>query len=232
LTVVYRNLFIMATIRQLVIMGGKGGGTIAAEAAISASAAGAPYTIEGFLNDRIAQGEMIYGFPVLGGLENWRLLSQETVFIPALHNVVEMRARLDRVRALGVPPDRWMTVRHPHSSVAQDVSLGRGVFVGPFAVVEPGARIGDFVSIRSGAYVSHETNIGDFVFVGANSTVAGRSVVGQGTHIGPNAVIRDRLKIADFTTIGIGAVVTKSIESAAIIAGNPARPLPRSSYAC
>ncbi len=206
-------------------MGGHGSGTIVAEAARVASAAGASYSVKGFLNDGVAAGQKMLGLPVLGKLEDWATLPKSTVFLPALHNVRDMRGRLERVMALGIPDERWATVCHPQASIARDVTIGHGTFVGPFAVIEPGAKVGNFVCIRSGAYVSHETKIGDFAFVGANSTIAGRTVIGQGTHVGPNAALRDQLMIADFTIIGIGSVVVKSIATSSVVAGNPARRL-------
>ncbi len=217
----------MNVIRQLVIMGGKGGGEIVANAAIAEISSGAAYTLKGFLNDHIAPGETINGLPVLGLIEDWHRLSQDTVFIPSLHNYKFMRERLEKIRSLRVPPERWMTVRHPLSSVAQDAKIGYGSYIGAFSVVESGASVGNFASIRSGAYVSHDVQVGDYVFVGANSTIGGRSRIGEGTHVGPNAVVRDQLFISDFTTIGIGSVVVKSIETPAVVGGNPARTMPR-----
>jgi acetyltransferase EpsM len=218
---------VAAGLKKLIIMGGEGGGTIVASAAIEAAAAGAGHAVLGFLNDKVPRGQSIYGLPVLGRLEDWRLQPDDTAFNPALHNFAGMQARFERILSLGVPPERWATVRHPLAVVARDVQLGYGSYVGPFAVIEPGAKIGNFVCVRPGAYVSHETSIGDFVFVGANSTIAGRTRVGRGTHVGPNAAIRDRLTIAEFTTIGIGAVITTSVLTPEIVAGNPGRTLPR-----
>jgi len=209
-------------------MGGGGDGMIIAESALVAAAAGASFKVRGFLDDNRDRGDLIYGLPVIGKLEDWPSFSQETVFIPALHNISERRSRLKRIISLGVPLERWITVQHPQAIVARDVSVGRGTYIGPFSVIEPSARISNFVCIRSGAYISHETVVEDFSFIGANSTIAGRSIIGRGTHIGPNSVIRDRIAIAEFTIVGIGAVVTKSVTSTAVIAGNPARALKQS----
>ena len=63
----------MNAIKQLVIMGGKGGGEIVASAAMAAISSGAAYTLKGFLNDEMAPGETINGLPVLGLTEDWRV---------------------------------------------------------------------------------------------------------------------------------------------------------------
>lgn len=217
----------MNAVKQLVIMGGKGGGEIVANAAMAAIAGGAAYTLKGFLNDDMAVGETLGGLPVLGPIEDWGGLAEDTVFIPSLHNYKFMRERFEKIRALGVPPERWMSVLHPLSSVAPGAKIGHGSYIGAHSVIEPGASVGNFASIRSGAYVSHDVEIGDYVFVGSNSTIAGRSRIGEGTHVGPNAVVRDQLSISEYSTLGIGSVVIKSIETPSVVVGNPARAIPR-----
>lgn len=213
--------------KELVILGGEGGGAIVANAAAAAIASGAGFTIKGFLNDHIAKGEAIHGLPVLGRIEDWHHLPENSVFIPALHNFKVMHARLEKIRSLGIPPGRWQSVIHPFCSVAKSATVGYGSYIGPFAVIEPGVSVGNFACIRSGACLSHDVHFGEFVFAGANSTIAGRSRIGEGTHVGPNSVVRDDLSIANFTTIGIGAVVVRSTESSAVLSGNPARSIPR-----
>ena len=110
---------------ELVIMGGGGGGMIVAESALAAASAGDGFKVRGFLDDNRNRDDLIYGLPVLGKLEDWQSLSQETMFIPALHNVRDMRSRLERILSLGVPLERWATVRHPLAVIARDVALGR-----------------------------------------------------------------------------------------------------------
>ena len=50
--------------------------------------------------------------------------------------------RINIVESLGIPDHRWATIIDPMSAVALDVDVGRGCFIGPFASVGPGAKIG------------------------------------------------------------------------------------------
>jgi acetyltransferase EpsM len=209
--------------RRLVILGGPGDGLVIAEAAMRASAAGAPYTLFGFLNDAIAKGEQIYGLPVLGRFEDWRQCSDDVVFCPAAQKVRDMPRRARRIEELGIPPSRWATVQHPISVVARDVSLGVGCFVASFVTVQPGGRIGDFASLRSGASVGHHATIDEHAYVGPNATMCGRTHLMRGAHLGPNAVILDHMTVGRYAVIGIGATVTKNVRDFAVMMGNPAR---------
>jgi UDP-3-O-[3-hydroxymyristoyl] glucosamine N-acyltransferase len=50
---------------------------------------------------------------------------------------------------------------HPTAIVASDVQLGKEVSIGPYCVLEPGAKIGDRCVLVAGCYVGHGVTIGD-----------------------------------------------------------------------
>lgn len=78
---------------------------------------------------------------------------------------------------------------HPTASIAPDVTRGRRISVGPFAVIEAGARVGDETVIQAGA-------------------VIGRGVVlGRGCRIYPRVVIYPGTKIGDRVVVHAGAVL-------------------------
>ncbi|HHV63268.1 MAG TPA: UDP-3-O-(3-hydroxymyristoyl)glucosamine N-acyltransferase [Firmicutes bacterium] len=78
---------------------------------------------------------------------------------------------------------------HPTSVIGEGVVTGTGVSIGPFVVVERGAKIGNRVVLYPGVYIGHEAEIGD------------------GTRIYANAVIRERVKIGRNVVIHPGAVI-------------------------
>jgi UDP-3-O-[3-hydroxymyristoyl] glucosamine N-acyltransferase len=72
---------------------------------------------------------------------------------------------------------------HPQAWVAPDAQLGANVSVGAFAVLEPGAVIGDGTEIASGAVV------GEGVVIGADCRVYPRVVLYPGTRLGDRVVV-------------------------------------------
>ena len=211
------------TVRRLVILGGPGDGVVVAEAALLAQAAGAPYEVVGFLNDAIPAGEIVHGLPVLGRFEDWPRLGDEFVFCPAVQKVKEMQHRIRRLKGLGLPDDRLITVRHPLSAVASDVTIGPGCFIASFCTVQPGGRIGRCASLRAGASLGHHATVDDHAYVGPNATMCGRTRLMEGAHLGPNAVLIDFKTVGRFAVVGIGAAVTKDVADYAVVMGNPAR---------
>jgi len=112
--------------------------------------------------------------------------------------------------------------------------VGRGVTVGPFAVlrndtkVSDGCRIGDFVEIKNSllgegvkaahlayigdAEVGSETNVGcGTVFANYNGKAKNRTVVGENVFIGANTNLVAPLSIGGNAFIAAGSTITENI---------------------
>ena len=80
---------------------------------------------------------------------------------------------------------------HPTAVIAANVRLGRGVSIGPYAVLEPDVQIGDRTSIGAHVYVGHGVTIGsdsrlyplvsvrEFVRIGARAIIHNGAVIGS-----------------------------------------------------
>ena len=71
---------------------------------------------------------------------------------------------------------------HPSAVIADDVELGRDVHVGPFTVIEKGARIGD------GAVIEAQVFIGEGVKVGARTHIYPQVTLREGTIVGDDCI--------------------------------------------
>src|SRR4029079_14987084 len=72
---------------------------------------------------------------------------------------------------------------HPTAIVAADATIGDGVSIGPYAVIESGARIG------------------------ARSIVRAHTVVGEGAALGPDCLLHARVSIRERVIIGARCVI-------------------------
>jgi sugar O-acyltransferase (sialic acid O-acetyltransferase NeuD family) len=209
-----------------VILGAGGDALVIAEAVRQATEAGQALSLEGFLDDALA-GQTITGRPVFGGLDDWKQLSGDVCFIPAIQKVRDMPRRATRLEGLHIPAERWARLIHPRAVVASDVRMGAGIYIAACATVQPGCMIDDFATLRGGAALGHDAHVARHGYVGPNATLCGRAVVHEGAHLGPNAVLLDGKQVGRFSVIGVGSAVTKDVPEFTVVMGNPARKVGR-----
>ena len=78
---------------------------------------------------------------------------------------------------------------HKTAIVAKDAKIGKNVVLGPYAVIESKAQIGDNTVIHAGCFVGY------------------KAVIGKGCLFYPHVTIREKLKIGDRVTIHSGTVI-------------------------
>lgn len=136
------------------------------------------------------------------------------------------------------------------ASVVRGAQVGRGVWVGPYAHLRPGAviedevKIGNFVEIKKstvgkGSAIGHlayvgDATLGEQVNIGAGTITANfdgvrknPTVIGAGSKVGSNTVFVAPVRVGKRVTTGAGAVVTANMKvpDGATVVGVPARVL-------
>jgi len=208
---------------RVVILGGKGGGTLAAQTVQRLARLNRSHELAGYLNDRLEVGSPVYGGSVLGKFEDWALLPQEVQFVAPLHKAAAMQESAGRIASLNIPSERWTHLVDPAAIIADDVPVGFGSVVSAGAQIGPASSVGSHCFLRAGAIVSHDVTVSDFVYIGQGSVALGDSCIEAGAHIAPGAVVRDGVRIGKFALVGIGSVVTGDVPPFAIVQGVPAR---------
>jgi sugar O-acyltransferase (sialic acid O-acetyltransferase NeuD family) len=97
------------------------------------------------------------------------------------------------------------------ADIAGDVEIGENCIICPQVFIEPGAKIGQGVVLRTGCYIGHDVIIEDYCFVACRAAMVGQVVVKQHVFIGANAVIRNCVKIGKESVIGAGVVILKDV---------------------
>ncbi len=78
---------------------------------------------------------------------------------------------------------------HPTAVVAADARLGADVAVGPHAVVEPGAEVGERTALWAGVYVGRDARVGADCDLRPHATVCHECVLGARVTLHPGAVV-------------------------------------------
>ena len=100
-----------------------------------------------------------------------------------------MKAFEQIVAKFAPPPITFVPGIHEKAAVDSRAKLGSRVSIQPYAVIEPGVKIGDDTIIGAGSYIGHDT------------------VVGPNCLIYPGVIIRERAKIGARVILHCGVVI-------------------------
>jgi len=127
---------------KVVIIGGRGNGTVIASTIEDCMNAGQEIECAGFLND---EEKYINNYPVLGPINaiSWQQLPDEFRFIYAMSNVKQASERYDLLSKLEIPEHKFANVIHPSAVVSTKATIGRGIVLMPFTLVGPDVVLGN-----------------------------------------------------------------------------------------
>jgi len=198
----------------LVLIGGGGHARVVAEGARLAG-----WVITGFLDDDPDAA--------LTGIETRRLgalalLDHKDIGLrhPLILGLGDLALRRELIPKVAEPV---ATVTHPHASISPSARIGRGVFIGPGAVVHTGAEIGDHAIINSGAIIEHDCVIGENAHIAPGAALGGDVRVGADTLVGLGARALPGVRIGSRCVGGMGAAVVSEVAEGELVFGVPAR---------
>lgn len=99
----------------------------------------------------------------------------------------------------------------PAATVAGDAVFGPGCYVGPFALVSTGAKLGRCVLANARCGIGHDCEIGDFAQICPGASISGAVRIGAGTLVGSNAAILPELETGAWSTVAAGTTVFRNI---------------------
>ena len=129
--------------------------------------------------------------------------------------------------------------------------IGDDVKIGAFVEIQKGVKVGNRCKISSHTFVCEGVTLEDDVFIGHNVTFINdrnphatngdgqlqteadwkciRTLVKRGASIGSGATLLCGVTVGENALVGAGSVVTKDVPPGAVVAGNPARVIKKSS---
>ncbi len=213
--------------QKVIIIGGKGSGTVIAQAIKDANNKGyEDLLVEGFMSHDKEIGELIEGIPVVVKQSKENVLKcyhNGYKFIFALHRMDGGEKFVQLFKELELIPDMMATFIHPNTYIAPNVVVKPGTVILPYVMISAGSIIGDNSLIMTGATIGHNTELAAFTHIASQAVVGSYIKTSIGTHIGLNATIREYLSIGQYSTIGMGAVLTKNVGDHEMWVGNPAK---------
>jgi UDP-perosamine 4-acetyltransferase len=206
--------------KQIVIVGaGRQGRNAAGIFGLSPVA----FPIAGFLDDGKVFGDVVDGWPVLGGLDrmdNAVFLDHHAWFVALGDNALRERIGL-RLRGEGVSV---VNAIHPQTSVSPFAALGVGVYAAAFVHIGSGSRVGDWALFEGGSFAGTDTVVGSAASLGPSAILTGGAVIGDRTLVGPGSVVVNDVRVGSDCIVAANAAVVRGVPDGVRVQGVPARP--------
>ncbi len=200
-------------------------GGLARETASSIAATG-DHEVVGMLDDSEAlHGHLVAGVRVLGGID--LAAGRSELLLVCAGSGQARRGIVQRLRSLGVGPDRY--ARH----VSRNASVGAGCSLGPGSIVLPGCvltcdvSIGAHVVLMPNVVLTHDNQLGDYSTLAAGVALGGGTRIGSAAYLGMNACVLQGLMVGNGSILGMGAVLLSDQPAGSVWVGIPAHPIDR-----
>lgn len=197
-------------INQLNIIGCGGHARSVADILLSST----PNTSIVFIDSSARANEFILGYPVL---RNKSISKEEQTFIAIGDN----QERYDYF--LKNTGHHYINIISSKAYISPFAKIQTGIFIGNFVHIGPEASIGQFTILNNGAIIEHEVTIGEFSHIAPNVAISGRCHIGNHVFVGVGATIKNNVRVCSNVIIGAGATVIHDIIEPGTYVGTPAK---------
>lgn len=183
------------------------------------------YNIIGILDDGLPVGSTVYGYKVLGGIEEMLPVLYKKGLRLAVNSIgsiaasasdprFTLRKRIaEKIKSYGyIIPN----IIHPKATVEASVKMGEGNVIMAGAYVGSDAVLGDNCLINNHAIISHDCVLGDCVRVSPNATLAGAVVIGDNSLVGMNTTVYIGVRLGANVIVYNGANVFTNVADGGI----------------
>ena len=178
------------------------------------------WNLIGFIDDDVnSWGNVINGYPVIGGMDSLEKLSLDTYVVVAIANYEVKRKIVNKINN----KFKFATIIHPRVWIHDYITVGEGTIIYEGAILTANIEIGSHVIISPKCGVGHDSIIKDYVSLLWNVNVSGNDIIEEGVMMGSGSTVIQGKRIGKGSTVGAGAVVIDNIDSYSTVVGVPAK---------
>ena len=181
------------------------------------------FDVVGCYDDFVEKGAMVFGYPILGRLDEVEQDYLNGVFDEIINAIGYTRFKYRKElydRFVDKVP--FATFIHSTCLVDSTAKIGKGVVIFPFCIVYLDAVIEDDVFIQIRSYVT-DSKVKKHTLLSGTVSIAGRSEIGECCFLGISTTVSNDVKVCDFVTTGASTAVVRDITESGLYVGAPAR---------
>jgi sugar O-acyltransferase (sialic acid O-acetyltransferase NeuD family) len=181
------------------------------------------WEIVGFYDDGFDVGKELYGYKVIGGIQQLNDQQEELFVVFALGDPKTKKKVISKIQNSNL---HYPTLIHPNVLMGdKDITIGEGSIITAGNILTVNINIGSHVILNLCCTVGHDTNIGDYSSFMPAVNISGEVEIGECVYVGTGAKIINQLEIGANTIVGAGAVVAKTLPANCTAVGIPAKPI-------
>lgn len=178
------------------------------------------WNLIGFIDDDVnSWGNVINGYPVIGGIDSLEVLPSDTYIVIAIANYEVKRKIVNRINN----KFKFATIIHPKVYIHDYINIGEGTLIYEGAILTTNIKVGNHVIISPKCGIGHDSIIKDYVSLLWNVNISGNDIIEEGVMMGSASTVIQGKKIGKGSTVGAGAVVIDNIDSYSTVVGVPAK---------
>lgn len=178
------------------------------------------WNLIGFIDDDVnSWGNVINGYPVIGGMDSLEKLSLDTYVVVAIANYEVKKRVVNKINNRF----KFATIVHPRVWLHDYMTLGEGTIIYEGAILTTNIKVGNHVIISPKCGIGHDSIIKDYVSLLWNVNVSGNDIIEEGVMMGSASTVIQGKRIGKGSTVGAGAVVIDNIDSYSTLVGVPAK---------
>lgn len=207
--------------KNLIIIGAGGMGRTIYSNSLECIGYNTEFTIKGFIDDN---KDALEGFsnypPIIDTISNYRPFNDD-VFVSSIGGA-SRRVCIEQIIRRG---GEFIELRHKTARVYTNAKLGKGNFIGAYAVVGNDVVIGDYNMIQSYTVIGHDVRIGSWNRIDTHVTCVGGIVIEDDVNIHTSAVISHNVRVETGAHVGALSFVIRNVKAGTTVMGIPAKRL-------
>ena len=207
--------------RDLIIIGAGGMGRTMYSNALESIGYGEKFVVKGFIDDNINALDNFPNYPPIVGTIKDYVPQHNDVFVSSIGGA-SRKPCMEEIISRG---GEFIELIHQTARIYTNVKLGKGNFIGAFAVIGNDAVIGDYNMIQSYTVIGHDVRMGNWNRIDTHVTCVGGIVIEDETNIHTSAVINHNVTIGSGAHVGALSFVIRKVKPGTTVCGNPAKKL-------
>lgn len=208
--------------KNLIIVGARGWGReVYASVMTTKEYIEGEVSVKGFLDSKLDAFEGLNGHypPILGAVEDYEIQDNDIFFV-ALGDSKWRKYYAEIIESKG---GVFHTIICPDCIINSTAKIGEGSFISSWCFISDNVTIGKHVLIHNFCAVGHDAKVMNYCSLLSGAFMGGYSEIGECSQMSPKSMILPHKKVGNNVLVGAASVVMRNIKDNISVHGNPAK---------